>query len=44
MINEREKQKLIELEMRKIQALEDLSETLEGILMALHRKQRGGGQ
>lgn len=44
MLNEREKKEWLELEERKIQALEDIAETLEGLVLNLQRKQRGEGQ
>ena len=47
MINEREKQKLYELEKRQVGALEDIASELELLRVLLeqfHRKYRGGGQ
>ena len=47
MINEREKQKLYELEKRQIQALEDIASELELLRIFVEqflRKQRGGDQ
>ena len=37
-MNEREKQKWYEIELRKLQALEDIAETLEGLLLYLQKK------
>jgi hypothetical protein len=37
-MNEREKQKWYEIELRKLQALEDVAETLEGLLLYLQKK------
>tara|TARA_R100001163_G_C5053164_1_gene189737 strand:- start:1231 stop:1374 length:144 start_codon:yes stop_codon:yes gene_type:complete len=42
-LNHRELRELIRMELRKIQAIEDIAETLEGILINLERKYRGGG-
>jgi len=43
MWNEREKREIMKIEIRHVQALEDIAETLEGILMVLHKKKGGGG-
>ena len=37
-MNEREKQKWYEIELRKLQTLEDIAETLEGLLLYLQKK------
>ena len=39
----REIRALILLQERKLQALEDIAETLEGLLLTFQRKQGGGG-
>ena len=42
-LTSREIRALISLQERKLQALEDIAETLEGILLEFHKKQGGGG-
>jgi len=37
-MNERDKKKWYDIELRKVQALEDLAETLEGLLLHFHKK------
>tara|TARA_Y100000004_G_scaffold190835_1_gene248589 strand:+ start:1148 stop:1324 length:177 start_codon:yes stop_codon:yes gene_type:complete len=42
-LTHREIRALIILQERKLQALEDIAETLEGLLLTFQRKQGGGG-